>query len=320
MSHAGVRNSLLGILLCALAGLPVRAAETIEYGSVGGPSAALWPILIAQANGLFTAAGLTVELVYAPSSPAVQQQLAAGSVPMGDGGLNDPIRAIFEGAPIALVRLEGQVPPYAMLGKPEIKTLKDLRGKTIMIGGAKDITLTYLQRMLEPNGLKTGDYDLAFAGSTIARLSALQAGGVDAAMLFPPFNFHAEEAGYTNLGLVYDYAKLPFTGMVVNRAWAAQNKAPLETFLGIYTKAVAWFEDEANRGEAVRILVDASHQAPADTEKSYDFYRKIEFFEPKGEVSRQKLQDVVDTIKGDFGDKPFKVDQMFLSGVTRVVP
>ena len=173
--------------------------------------------------------------------------------------------------------------------------------------------------MLAPNGLKPGDYDLTYAGSTIARFAALQAGGVDAAMLFPPFNFHALAAGFSDLGLVYEYAKLPFLGMVANRNWAAQNKKALETFLASYTKAVTWFDSDANRAEAVRILVETSHQSQDDTEKSYDFYRKIAFFEPKGEVSRKKIQEVIDTIKSDFGGKPFSVDQMFLPGVTHVV-
>src|ERR1700722_3900185 len=133
MSKPGLWNGLLSIALCVVAAsFPARAANSIDYGSVGGPSAALWPLLIGSAKGMFAAEGLTVNLVFAPSSAAVQQQLAAGAVQMGDGGLNDPIHAIFEGAPIALVRLEGQVPPYALLGKPEIKTLKELRGKTIM--------------------------------------------------------------------------------------------------------------------------------------------------------------------------------------------
>ncbi len=287
MAKAGFWNSLLSAALCVVAAsLPARAADTIEYGSVGGPSAALWPLLIGSAKGMFVAEGLTLDLVYAPSSAAVQQQLAAAAVQMGDGGLNDPIHAIFEGAPIALVRLEGQVPPYALLGKPEIKTIKELRGKTIMIGGAKDITLTYLERMLAPNGLETRRPTiLTYAGSTIARLSALQAGGVDAAMLFPPFNFHAEAAGFTNLGLVYEYAKLPFLGMVANRNWAAQGK-PLEA-ASVYTRRSLVSDDDANRAEAVRILVDASHQAQDDTEKSYDFYRKIAFFSPRARSREQ---------------------------------
>ncbi|HZT51681.1 MAG TPA: ABC transporter substrate-binding protein [Stellaceae bacterium] len=309
---------LLAAALCLLAALPARAEESVAYGSVGGPSAALWPLLIAQTKGLFTASGVKVEVIYAPSSAAVQQQLAAGSMQMGDGGLNDPIRAIYEGAPIALVRLEGQVPPYALNGKPQIKSIKELRGKTIMIGGAKDITLTYLKAMLEPNGLKDGDYDLTYAGSTIARFSALQSGAVDAAMLFPPFNFHAAAAGFSDLGLVYEYMKLPFLGMVANRPWALQHKQALAEFLDAYGKAVAWYEDPKNRAEAAKILVDASHQTQADTEQSYDFYRKIGFFEPKGEISRKKIQGVIDTLKSEF-TRPFSVDQMFLPGDPHVV-
>ena len=54
--------------------------------------------------------------------------------------------------------------------------------------------------MLVPNGVKPGEFDMTFAGATSARFSALQAGAVDAAILTPPFNFHAQSAGFTLLG------------------------------------------------------------------------------------------------------------------------
>jgi NitT/TauT family transport system substrate-binding protein len=38
-----------------------------------------------------------------------------------------------------------------------------LRGKTIMVGGEKDITRVYLERMLTPNGIKAGEYDLLYS-------------------------------------------------------------------------------------------------------------------------------------------------------------
>ena len=90
-------------------------------------------------------------------------------------GLVDPIRAIDKGAPMAIVRLEMQAPPYALLAKPAIKSWSDLKGKTISIGGPKDITRIYLERMAGPNGVKPGEFDTVFAGATSARFSALQA-------------------------------------------------------------------------------------------------------------------------------------------------
>lgn len=317
MIKAGVCQNLLAGALLLLGALPARAVS-IEYGTIGGPTAAAWPLLIASAKGLYAAAGLSVDFVYAPSSAAVAQQVAAGSEPIGDGGLNDPIRAAFEGAPVAIVRIEGTVPPYALDAKPELRSLKDLRGKTIMVGGAKDITLTYLRAMLEPNGLGPDDYSLVFAGATVARASALQTGAVDAAMLLPPFSFHVEDAGFRNLGLVDDYVKTPFTAMIVNRAWASGNKDTLETFLRVFNQATDWFLDDKNRAEAIAILVAASHLAPADSEKSYDFYRRIHFFERSDAVSKKGVEAVIDTIRSDFGGKKLSVDALFLPGVTHV--
>ena len=93
---------------------------------------------------------------------------------------------------------------------------------------------------------------MVFAGATSARASALQAGAVDAAILLPPFNFHATAAGFNDLGLTIDYApELPFSGTVVNRNWAAKNQAILQRLLAAHSKSVAWFYDAKNRAEAI---------------------------------------------------------------------
>ena len=107
-----------------------------------------------------------------------------------DGGRRlcrrDP--GIEKGAPISIVRILVQTPPYELLAKPSITSLKELKGKTVSIGGAKDVTRIYLDRMLEPNRLKDGDLDLVYAGASSARLTALQSGAVDAAILTAPSN------------------------------------------------------------------------------------------------------------------------------------
>jgi len=206
-----------------------------------------------------------------------------------------------------------------LLAQRMIKTIAELRGKTIMVGGEKDITRVYLERMLTPNGIKAGEYDLLYAGSTLARFAALQSGAVSAAILFPPLNFRADAAGFTNLGYIVDYARnLPFSGISVNTSWATRHKERLEKFLAAYTKAVVWFNDGNNRSEAVKILVEASRQSPEDTEKSYDMYRKIDFFETNGEVSKKKVAEIIDILRSDMRDKPLDINRLFLPNVTRV--
>jgi len=255
---------------------------------VGAISSTHWPIYIGLTKGYFAAEDVKLDLVFIQSSAALVQQLTAGSIDLAlSTGLADPIRAVDKGAPIAIVRIEIQAPPYALLAKPAIKRWPDLKGKIISIGGPKDITRIYLERMADPNGLKAGDYDTVFAGATSARFSALQSGAVDAAILLPPFNFYAESAGFTNLGLTVDYAKeLPFTGTVVGRAWASAHKATLEKVLSVNAKSVAWFSDPANRAEAIEIMVEASKLKQEDVARSYDFLRKNEFFETRPTAPR----------------------------------
>src|SRR5260370_25044950 len=113
--------------------------------------------------------------------------------------------------------------------------MKVLKGKVVSVGGAKDITRIFFERMLAPSGVDPKDVDLIFAGATSARLAALQSGAADAAILTAPYNFHAEAAGYTNLGLTADVVDLPFSGGSTHRHWAQRNKGTIGRVLAGYT-------------------------------------------------------------------------------------
>ena len=308
------------LLALALAAVPAAAQDTVILGSVGSSSANGWPSYVAVEKGLFAAEGIKPDTVYAQSNANVIQQVAAGSINVStNSGLVDPIRAIEKGAPLAIVRIEVQKPPYTLLAKPNIKSVKDLKGKLLSVGGAKDITRIYVERHLAAHGLKPGEFDMAFAGATSARFAALQSGAVDAAILTPPFSFHAESAGFTNLGNTVDYADLPFAGISVNTNWAAQNRRAAEKLVGIYSKSIAWLYDPKNRDEAVRILMKVSGIKKDDVEKAYDFLIPGQYFEPTGKVSKARLNTLVDALKA-LGDVPpgFATDRLFLTGVTQV--
>ena len=289
------------ILILVLGLLPLGAAgaeEVITWGTVGSGSATQWPLYIGTAKGYYAEKGIKIDRIAAQSSAAVQQQIAAGSLNVGGGGLVDPLRAIDRGAPVALFRIETQVPPYEIDAKTGIKSLAELKGKTIIIGGASDITRIYLERMLGPNGVKPGEYDLVYAGAAAARYAALQSGAVDAAILNPPFNFNAVKAGYANLGRVIDYAKdLPFTGYTANADWGRKHKELLRNFLQAYSRAVDWFYAPANRQEAAKIFVDIGGGELEDALKSYDFYVALKAFDRVGAVTEQQIESIVGVLK-----------------------
>jgi NitT/TauT family transport system substrate-binding protein len=317
-----VSRAMQGLMVAALMFVaPVRAQDTVIVGTVGSPSANLWPVFIGIDKGFFSAETVKIDLVYVPASAAVMQQLAAGSLNMAmSTGLVDPIRAIDQGAGIAIVRVEVQAPPYVMMAKPGIKSLGELRGKVISVGGAKDITRVYAERMLAPHGLKPGDYDFIYAGATTARAQALLSGAVDAAILLPPSNFQIQAAGYNDIGLTMEYApELAFSGTTVNKAWAGRNQNVLTRVLAAQAKSTDYLYDDRNRAEVVRILVAVSGLKVEDVEKSYDFFRKNNFFDRTGKISRPKLNALVDALVS-LGDVQARgnIERFVLSGTAQL--
>src|SRR3984893_6465964 len=255
-----------------------EASERVVVGLTGTPNALAWPFYIGMEKGFFAAEDINIDRVFAPSSAAMMLQLAAGALDITvEGAFVDAMRGIEKGAPISIVRILVQTPPYELLAKPSIKSLKELKSKTISIGGAKDVTRIYLDRMLEPNGIKDSEVDLVFAGASSARLTALSSGAVDAAILTAPFNFYAATAGFNIVGRTADYVTdLPQNGTVVNRNWAAAHMATARKFLAALQKGVDWFRDDRNRDEAINVLAVAGNLKPEEVAKSYDFFRKGE--------------------------------------------
>jgi NitT/TauT family transport system substrate-binding protein len=315
-----MRRALPAILIGACLVSPAMAADKITVGAVGSPTAIYWPFFVGQAKGFFATENLELDTVYAQSSAAIMQQLAANSVEVTiGGGMVDPIRAIDKGAPLAIARILVQAPPYTLVAKPAIKTIAELKGKIVSIGGAKDITRIYIERMFTANGLKENDTDFVYAGSTGARYSALQAGAIDATLLTAPFNFHAKAAGFSELGEVSKYAPdLPFVGLVVNRNWASAHPQVLQRLLAATGKSVAYLQDPKNRAESVKIMVDASRINSDEVEKSYDYF--IGSFEPRGAVSKSMLGKLIQALQR-LGDLPesFNTDRLLMPGAGKVV-
>jgi NitT/TauT family transport system substrate-binding protein len=318
-----LRRALCWMLAAVAAAAPMRPAqaETITIGLVGAVSATHWPIYVGLKQGYYAAADLKLATVFTLSSNALVQQLAAGSLDAAlSTGIVDPVYAIDKGAPIAVLRLEMVSPPYALLAKPAITSIKELKGKSIMVDGPKGITRLYVERMLAANGIKASEVEMLFAGATQARFAALQSGAVDATILLPPFNFFAESAGFRSIGLSVDYTpELPFTGAVVNRNWAAAHRATLDRLIAVHNQSMAWFLDPRNRDPAIALMVDATHQKTEDIAKAYDFLLGRKFFDPSGKVSRGRMNAMLAALR-ELGDVTpgLDIDRLLLPGVTQV--
>jgi ABC-type nitrate/sulfonate/bicarbonate transport system substrate-binding protein len=246
-------------------------AETKIVAGIVAHGTSQWPQYIAQELGWFKQRGLILDMVSVGSGGA--QQLATGAIDISHSGFPEFIRASNQGAHVKMVINDISVPPYAVFAKPVIKGIADLRGKTISIGGIKDVTLIYIKPLLASAGLAASDVDFVYAKAAGDRFAALAGGAVDAAILNPPSSLRAGQQGFTNLGEIRTYLNdFPFTVWAVNTDWAAGNKPALVNFAKIYLEGVRWLYDPGNKHRAVEILLKYARQSQKDAADSYDYY------------------------------------------------
>jgi len=249
----------------------VGRAETKIVAGIVSHGTSQWPQYIAEELGWFRQSGLAVDMVSVGSGGA--QQLAAGAIDVAHSGFPEFIRAANQGAHVKMVLNDISVPPYTVFAKPAIKTIAELRGKTISIGGIKDVTLIYIKPLLASAGLAASDVDFVYAKAAGDRFSALAGGAVDAAILNPPSSLLAAEQGFTSLGEIRTYLNdFPFTVWAVNTDWASRNGAGLLDFAKIYLQGVRWLYDAGNKERAVQILLKYARQSQKDAADSYDYY------------------------------------------------
>jgi NitT/TauT family transport system substrate-binding protein len=272
-----------------------RAESKIVEGFVSH-GALQWPEYIANEFGWFKENGVNVDMVVV--GPGAAQQVAAGSLNLAYSGFPDFIRATNQGAPLKIVINAVGEPPYAVYAKPAIKQIADLKGKTVTIGGTKDVTLIYMEAFIASAGLKASDLDFVYAKATQDRLAALLSGGADAAILYPPSTFRAGAAGYTYLGDIETYLKdFPFTVWAANTDWAAKNKDALLSYVKAYSRAIRWLYDGKNKDQAVDILVKYSKQDRKDSADTYDYFiNKLHAFSADGRISAPSYKKLTDAL------------------------
>jgi len=312
--------ALLSAALLLLAA-PAFALEKLVGGIAGQNSPTTWPYAVAMAKGFLAKRGLEFDIVYGQSASNILQQLVGGSIDLVvSTGITEPVHAAAKGAPVGMLRIIGRVAPYAIEGQPSIHSLKELKGKTVAIGGITDITRLYFDRMLDPNGVHWGDYDAIVVGATTGRMAALRSGAVAATMLLPPYSFQVEAQGYNNLGLAVDYAPdLPFTATVLSQPWAEKHPDLARGIRDAFDDGLKWLNDPANKAEAIDILVK-SGLPQAEVVQSYDFMHKIDFWAHEDTISRKTINHLIDAMRsiGDL-DQPFDVNKLFIPNVTQVV-
>jgi len=188
------------LLLCLLTAVALaQDGRSVVKLHIPGYSPNSLPFQIAEDQGFYKEQGITVETLRMKTGAGVQAMLAGSADVTQILGLT--LRgAISKGAPVKIVMVFNDRPLYRLLAKKTINRIAELKTKIIASttpGASNDVLL---KRVLEKHGLNPlKDLTVVYIGESTTLFQALVRGSVDAAVLNPPYNLLAKEAGFHDL-------------------------------------------------------------------------------------------------------------------------
>ncbi len=244
---------LLVAVLEASAAAPKLEKTKLKLG-VSVPSVAFLPVYVALEEKLFQQEGLEVELLAFRSGTDNTQALLARSIDLIAGAFPESVLIPrSQGADIKTFYGLCNLPVYKWYSKPEIKAVKEIKGKKIAvskIGSQSDVMTRWVVRKAGLDSEK--DVQIIQCGGPMDRLSALMSGAVDAAVLSDPGSFMAEKKGY-NLLLSLDQFVKGYPNETYNATpqFLRENPETVKAFIRANNKAIELLRSDEKKALAV---------------------------------------------------------------------
>lgn len=303
-------RTLLGSLAAVIAvAMTVAGCGSSDAGDgglthikIGYPSdtASYGDLYVCQDQGIFKKHGLEVELTLLKTSSQLVAAMSSNTVQIagGDG------RAIAGGAikGVDLKMIEVKLPSYfvEMWGESDIKSIEDLKGKTVGVTAPGSVTDSALRLMLKDKGLDK-DVKVTNLTSLPALMAAGKSGEIDALVTAPPQGVQTKSQGWHKVTDMTNY-KTAASVYAVKGSYAKSDTKTVQNFVEADLECLAYLQKDANRDKSV----DAIAKYTKTTDKTqaayaYDFFKKVWATDPvvDEDLVRSAFEDASGKAPGD---------------------
>jgi NitT/TauT family transport system substrate-binding protein len=266
---------------------PLFAAETVTV-SYQGPGVFNLPVELAAQRGFFQDQNLNVKLIL--TRPDVDRPaLITGDIDFTLRGSSTVLSAA-RGLPVRMLFVGTLKPFWALVVRPEVNSVKELKGKVMgvagMAGGHHIATRLILKEYgLDPD--KDAVYKIIPAGS---RIPALASGAMDAGLLEYAEAYRARQSGYKILLNAADHYAVLNWGVGVNLKKLREQPDQVKRFLKGNLLGLRYMRQ--NRNGAIEAMVS---RLKLDRETAEAVYQlSINNFSKDGTVDEAALKLIVD--------------------------
>ncbi|HMA81989.1 MAG TPA: ABC transporter substrate-binding protein [Candidatus Binatia bacterium] len=272
---------LIGCL--SVGGEAIGAPLTKVRISYSSRSNSVTPFYLAVQKGFFAEEGMDVELVQ------VNPRLGATAVLNGDldftTTFGSTLRSIVGGFPIKFVAVSVRKSDHFLVARPEIKELKDLKGKRLAVSTLFGTDQRAAEEILRAKGFPVGFVKPIALGDAPVRTQALKSGIVEAAAVSSPFDLTLKAEGYRVLGGPQDIEfALPTSGLAVANRLLQQNPQLVKRAIRAMLKAHRYVFE--NKKDVVPQMTHYLNQSAEVAARSYDLL--VISLSKNGEITDQE--------------------------------
>jgi NitT/TauT family transport system substrate-binding protein len=252
-----------------------QAADQIRFAYISDSPGSSAPYWIAKEAGILKKYGLDTELIFINGSTRGIQSLVAGDIEFVGAVGTSAINGKLAGGDVVIVDSLVNTLPYYIIGKPDIKSPEDLKGRSVashIPGTSADFAVRLALRKF---GIDYKDIQAVMVGGASARVAAVINGQVDFTMVTDSGKIQGERAG---LKVIVDMAKLQipfqFTCTVTTRSLIQQRPKTVESMVKAVAEAVHYFKN--NKQESIKIMSKYTRgQKPDVLEGSWAAYKEL---------------------------------------------
>lgn len=204
-------NTFLVLLTTLFLVISADAADKVRI-SISNLSGQFMTFPLAHRRGFLKEEEIEAEIIRVTGG-AASAAMSSGDLDYGTGMAVGG--AITGALPVKVVACFVPAPVFALVARPEVKSVQALKNKTVGISTFSGLSIFGARVIAKHFGLDP-DKDLKFVaiGAVEGRFIRLTQGLVDAAILAPPLDSEAKKKGFNILARAEDILTFPETGLV----------------------------------------------------------------------------------------------------------
>jgi len=316
-------------MACLLAGGILSAAGAAEPDAIalgGGNSLSIY---IAQQKGFYAEQNIALTIPRTASADQLRDALVAGKIQIAAFGVDNALNMAEKKIGDVAIIMGVENPPIQLVGNKGMKSIQDLRGKTLLVDSPVTQNAVIMKRILAKHGLEPDrDYAMKTTGGQPLRVAELRKDPtVGGTMVSWPEYFQIRAEGYPVFGSSLDViGPMTFQVIYVMRDWAASNRELVQRFLAAQVKAQRWMMDPKNKEEVVALYGKSRGYPPEVAAAAYEGLMSPTGWAKDGGISSADLSRVMKLraeVEGAWGGNPpppgTYVDASYLNEAIRVL-